>query len=140
MLSQLRPSLLFITSQGLKHNLLLNCSHHSTISRFSILQCSYLFYMLSHYRTSQFITGLNKYLEAINHDFGVGMRFKMRFEGEDSPERRLVIMYRHKLLIYGGKLIEPLKCLSLFELSGFQVLLLGLRICLLTGKIPNGEH
>nr|ANI70193.1 auxin response factor ARF21 [Salvia miltiorrhiza] len=38
--------------------------------------------------TSQFIIGLNKYLEAINHDFGVGMRFKMRFEGDDSPERR----------------------------------------------------
>lgn len=39
-------------------------------------------------RTSQFIIGLNKYLESINHGFGVGMRFKMRFEGEDSPERR----------------------------------------------------
>ncbi|KAL8456415.1 hypothetical protein ACS0TY_034572 [Phlomoides rotata] len=39
-------------------------------------------------RTSQFIISLNKYLEAINHDFGVGMRFKMCFEGEDSPERR----------------------------------------------------
>ncbi|KAG6391444.1 hypothetical protein SASPL_149198 [Salvia splendens] len=39
-------------------------------------------------RTSQFIVGLNKYLESINHDFGVGMRFKMRFEGDDSPERR----------------------------------------------------
>ncbi|KAF9616419.1 hypothetical protein IFM89_029673 [Coptis chinensis] len=39
-------------------------------------------------RTSQFIISLNKYLEAINHGFTVGMRFKMRFEGEDSPERR----------------------------------------------------
>ncbi|GFP79312.1 auxin response factor 9 [Phtheirospermum japonicum] len=39
-------------------------------------------------RTSQFIVGLNKYLEAVSQDFGVGMRFKMRFEGEDSPERR----------------------------------------------------
>ncbi|KAL3499203.1 hypothetical protein ACH5RR_038296 [Cinchona calisaya] len=39
-------------------------------------------------RTSQFIIGLNKYLESINNGFGVGMRFKMRFEGEDSPERR----------------------------------------------------
>ncbi|KAK4400965.1 Auxin response factor 9 [Sesamum angolense] len=39
-------------------------------------------------RTSQFIIGLNKYLEAVNHKFGVGMRFTMRFEGEDSPERR----------------------------------------------------
>lgn len=39
-------------------------------------------------RTSQFIIGLNKYLEAMQHGFSVGMRFKMRFEGEDSPERR----------------------------------------------------
>ncbi|XP_039031654.1 auxin response factor 18-like isoform X1 [Hibiscus syriacus] len=40
-------------------------------------------------RTSQFIIGVNKYLEAINNGFSIGMRFKMRFEGEDSPERRL---------------------------------------------------
>ncbi|KAL6533616.1 hypothetical protein OROHE_013449 [Orobanche hederae] len=39
-------------------------------------------------RTSQFIIGLNKYLEAVNQDFVVGKRFKMRFEGDDSPERR----------------------------------------------------
>ncbi|RDX94285.1 Auxin response factor 9, partial [Mucuna pruriens] len=39
-------------------------------------------------RTSQFIVGLNKYLEAVNNKFLVGMRFKMRFEGDDSPERR----------------------------------------------------
>ncbi|XP_010439106.1 PREDICTED: auxin response factor 9-like isoform X2 [Camelina sativa] len=39
-------------------------------------------------RTSQFIISLNKYLEAMNNKFSVGMRFKMRFEGEDSPERR----------------------------------------------------
>ncbi|XP_030454134.2 auxin response factor 9-like [Syzygium oleosum] len=39
-------------------------------------------------RTSQFIISLNKYLEAVNNKFTVGMRFKMRFEGEDSPERR----------------------------------------------------
>uniref|UniRef100_A0A5B6YYP3 Auxin response factor n=1 Tax=Davidia involucrata TaxID=16924 RepID=A0A5B6YYP3_DAVIN len=39
-------------------------------------------------RTSQFIIGLNKYLEAVNNEFAVGMRFKMRFDGEDSPGRR----------------------------------------------------
>ncbi|KAG5563488.1 hypothetical protein RHGRI_006049 [Rhododendron griersonianum] len=39
-------------------------------------------------RTSQFIVGLNKYLEAVNNCFGVGMRFKMRFEGEDCSLRR----------------------------------------------------
>ena len=39
-------------------------------------------------RTSQFIVCLNKYLEAINNKFSLGMRFRMRFEGEESPERR----------------------------------------------------
>ncbi|KFK28953.1 hypothetical protein AALP_AA7G070000 [Arabis alpina] len=39
-------------------------------------------------RTSQFIISLNKYLEAVSNKFSVGMRFKMRFEGDDSPERR----------------------------------------------------
>jgi auxin response factor len=39
-------------------------------------------------RTSQFIISLNKYLDAVNNKFGVGMRFKMSFEGEDSPERK----------------------------------------------------
>ncbi|KAD7117364.1 hypothetical protein E3N88_04632 [Mikania micrantha] len=31
---------------------------------------------------------LNKYIEAANNGFTIGMRFKMRFESEDSPERR----------------------------------------------------
>ncbi|CAH1430060.1 unnamed protein product [Lactuca virosa] len=39
-------------------------------------------------RTSPFIIGLNKYIQAVNNGFTVGMRFNMRFEGEDSPERR----------------------------------------------------
>ncbi|XP_041026658.1 auxin response factor 9-like [Juglans microcarpa x Juglans regia] len=29
-------------------------------------------------------------MEAVNNKFGVGMRFKMSFEGEDSPERRFL--------------------------------------------------
>lgn len=39
-------------------------------------------------RMSQFIVGLNKYLESVDNGFKVGMRFKMKFEGEDTPERR----------------------------------------------------
>ncbi|KAI4376110.1 hypothetical protein MLD38_013902 [Melastoma candidum] len=39
-------------------------------------------------RINQFIISLNKYLEFVNNKFVVGMRFKMRFEGEDAPERR----------------------------------------------------
>ncbi|KAL6494461.1 Arf GTPase arf1 [Orobanche gracilis] len=37
---------------------------------------------------SEFVVSLNKYLEAQNHKLSVGMRFKMRFEGEEVPERR----------------------------------------------------
>lgn len=40
------------------------------------------------FRASQFIVSLNKYLGAVNNKFTVGMRFKMRFEGEDATERR----------------------------------------------------
>jgi len=35
---------------------------------------------------SQFIISVNKYMEAINQKFSVGMRFKMSFDGDDSPE------------------------------------------------------
>ncbi|VFQ81752.1 unnamed protein product [Cuscuta campestris] len=37
---------------------------------------------------SEFIVSVNKYIEAQNHKLSVGMRFKMRFEGEEVPERR----------------------------------------------------
>lgn len=37
-------------------------------------------------RTSQFIVSVNKYLSAVNNKFAVGMRFKMRFESDDSAE------------------------------------------------------
>ncbi|XP_077249685.1 auxin response factor 7-like isoform X2 [Tasmannia lanceolata] len=37
---------------------------------------------------SEFIVSVNNYLEARNHKLSVGMRFKMRFEGEEAPERR----------------------------------------------------
>ncbi|KAL9325463.1 hypothetical protein ACSQ67_006108 [Phaseolus vulgaris] len=37
---------------------------------------------------SEFIVSVNKYLEAKSHKLSVGMRFKMRFEGDEIPERR----------------------------------------------------
>ncbi|KAJ8768119.1 hypothetical protein K2173_021059 [Erythroxylum novogranatense] len=37
---------------------------------------------------SEFIVSVNRYLEALNPKLSVGMRFKMRFEGEEVPERR----------------------------------------------------
>ncbi|XP_074592509.1 auxin response factor 7-like isoform X2 [Curcuma longa] len=38
---------------------------------------------------SEFIISLNKYLEAKNRKLTTGMRFKMRFEGDESPDRRV---------------------------------------------------
>ncbi|KAI4328927.1 hypothetical protein L6164_021241 [Bauhinia variegata] len=52
------------------------------------LKTNTMFVVIYKPRTSQFLIGVNKYLEAMNNKFSVGMRFKMRFEGEDSPERR----------------------------------------------------
>lgn len=57
------------------------------------------------FRTSQFIVGLNKYLEAVNNKFSLSMRFKMRFEGDDSPERR----YSCKQLLLWSKCHLPCK-------------------------------
>lgn len=34
---------------------------------------------------------VNKYLEAKSHKLSVGMRFKMRFEGDEVPERRYIV-------------------------------------------------
>ncbi|CBI40565.3 unnamed protein product, partial [Vitis vinifera] len=69
-----------ISSQSMHLGVLATASHAVTTQT--------LFVVYYKPRTSQFIISLNKYLEAVNYGFAVGMRFKMRFEGEDSPERR----------------------------------------------------
>nr|XP_043627728.1 auxin response factor 9 isoform X3 [Erigeron canadensis] len=69
-----------ISSQSMHLGVLATASHAvSTQTRFVVYYKP---------RTSQFIISLNKYVEAVNNKFTVGMRFKMPFEGEDSPERR----------------------------------------------------
>lgn len=69
-----------ISSQSMHLGVLATASHAITT------QTRFVVYYKP--RTSQFIVGLNKYLEAVSHGFSLGMRFRMRFEGEDSPERR----------------------------------------------------
>ncbi|KAE8699947.1 Auxin response factor 23 [Hibiscus syriacus] len=41
-------------------------------------------------RTSpaEFIVPFDKYMESVKNNYSIGMRFKMRFEGEESPEQR----------------------------------------------------
>ncbi|KAK9053047.1 hypothetical protein SSX86_029677 [Deinandra increscens subsp. villosa] len=70
-----------ISSQSMHLGVLATAKHAvSTQTRFTVYYKP---------RTSQFIISLNKYIEAVNNKaFTIGMRFKMRFEGEDSPERR----------------------------------------------------
>ncbi|CAA0827197.1 Auxin response factor 11 [Striga hermonthica] len=76
--SSMPPSV--ISSQSMHLGVLATASHSITTQT--------LFVVYYKPRTSQFIIGLNKYLEAVQHGFTVGMKFRMRFEGEDSPERR----------------------------------------------------
>ncbi|XP_022156994.1 auxin response factor 9-like isoform X2 [Momordica charantia] len=69
-----------ISSQSMHLGVLATASHAVTT------QTRFVVYYKP--RTCQFIISLNKYLEAVNNKFSVGMRFNMSFEGEDSPERR----------------------------------------------------
>ncbi|CAN6444763.1 unnamed protein product [Victoria cruziana] len=69
-----------ISSQSMHLGVLATASH-AVVSRT-------LFTVYYKPRTSQFIIGVNKYLESINHGLTVGNRFKMVFEGDESPERR----------------------------------------------------
>lgn len=69
-----------ISSQSMHLGVLATASH--------AVSTQTLFVVYYKPRTSQFIVSLNKYLDAVKHGFTVGMRFKMVFEGEDSPERR----------------------------------------------------
>ncbi|KAM7472316.1 hypothetical protein LguiA_010499 [Lonicera macranthoides] len=83
-----KPSFLFITSRGLNLYVLSPSFYRDDFKLLDLCSLLYMFLWNDMYRTSQFIIGLNKYLEAARCGFSVGMRFRMRFEGEDSPERR----------------------------------------------------
>ncbi|KAJ7945068.1 Auxin response factor [Quillaja saponaria] len=67
-----------ISSQSMHLGVLATASH--------AVSTQTLFVVYYKPRTSQFIISLNKYLEAISNKFAVGMRFKMKFEGDDSAE------------------------------------------------------
>lgn len=54
---------------------------------------------------SEFIVSVNKYLEARSHKLSVGMRFKMRFEGEEVPERRYHLILDWHLALEGNNII-----------------------------------
>ncbi|XP_031494785.1 auxin response factor 7-like isoform X2 [Nymphaea colorata] len=69
-----------ISSQSMHVGVLATASH-AVVSRT-------LFTVFYKPRTSQFIISVNKYLESMRHGLSVGHRFKMIFEGEESPERR----------------------------------------------------
>ncbi|KAK3142534.1 hypothetical protein QOZ80_4BG0347810 [Eleusine coracana subsp. coracana] len=71
-----------ISSHSMHLGVLATASHAiSTGSLFSV------FYKPRTSR-SDFIVSVNKYLEAKKQKISIGMRFKMRFEGDEAPERR----------------------------------------------------
>ncbi|KAG7566635.1 Auxin response factor [Arabidopsis suecica] len=68
-----------ISSQSMHLGVLATASH--------AVRTTTIFVVFYKPRISQFIVGVNKYMEAIKHGFSLGTRFRMRFEGEESPER-----------------------------------------------------
>ncbi|CAM8911023.1 unnamed protein product [Rhodiola kirilowii] len=69
-----------ISSQSMHLGVLATASHAVTAQT--------LFSVVYKPRTSQFIISKNKYNQSVKSGFSMGKRFTMRFEGEDSPERR----------------------------------------------------
>lgn len=47
-------------------------------------------WLISYNRTSpaEFIVPFDQYMESVKNNYTIGMRFKMRFEGEEAPEQR----------------------------------------------------
>ncbi|EEF34537.1 Auxin response factor, putative [Ricinus communis] len=71
------------TSNQIRHSLLAVASY--------AISTGSLFCVFYEPRTSrsEFIVSVNKYIEARNHKFCIGMRFLMRFEGEEVPIERI---------------------------------------------------
>ncbi|XP_074563265.1 auxin response factor 9-like isoform X2 [Curcuma longa] len=71
-----------ISSQSMHLGVLATASHAFTTHT--------LFTVYYKPRTCQYIVNVNKYLEALKVGYSVGTRFKMRFEGDDVPEKRFL--------------------------------------------------
>ncbi|EOA26754.1 hypothetical protein CARUB_v10022841mg [Capsella rubella] len=68
-----------ISSQSMRLGVLATASH--------AVNTKSIFIVLYKPRISQFIISVNKFMVAMKNGFSFGMRFRMRFEGEESPER-----------------------------------------------------
>ncbi|KAL1350133.1 hypothetical protein AAHE18_06G003100 [Arachis hypogaea] len=69
-----------VSTQNMRLGVIVTASHS--------VMTSTMFVVYYKPRTSQFIVSLNKYIDTMNNDFKIGMRFKMRHEGEDPLDKR----------------------------------------------------
>ena len=53
---------------------------------------------------------VNKYLEAKKQKISVGMRFQMKFEGDEAPERRYSFALSFDRMMLA--LLQPCRCIS----------------------------
>lgn len=58
-------------------------------------------YSIMYRRTSpaEFIVPYDQYMESLKTNYSIGMRFKMRFEGEEAPEQRYVSSTRRIIFL-----------------------------------------
>ncbi|KAH0910997.1 hypothetical protein HID58_034318 [Brassica napus] len=65
-------------------------SSHDMVTKTNLLvlyKLRHIYEIFRLFRISRFIVGVIKNMEAIKHIFSLGIRFRMRFKGEESPER-----------------------------------------------------
>lgn len=89
-----------------------------------LLDLKYYVFSFLNFRTSpsEFVLHVNKYLEGRNHNFSIGLRFRMRFEGDESPERRYLKWLL--LLSFWQNLLHVLMFLRFYLLGLLELLLL----------------
>ncbi|XP_058082233.1 auxin response factor 2-like isoform X3 [Magnolia sinica] len=86
-----------ISSHSMQLGVLATASHAiSTGTMFSV-------YYRPRTSPSEFIVPYNQYMESVRYDYSVGMRFRMRFEGEEGSEQRFTGT------IIGLEDVEPVK-------------------------------
>ncbi|KAI3906425.1 hypothetical protein MKW92_040530 [Papaver armeniacum] len=112
--TQQNPSSFVISFRSMQLGVLATASHAiSTGTMFSV-------YYLPRMSPSEFLIPYDEYMSLVRNKYSIGLRFRMKFEGEEGPNQRIVGT------IVGIDDVDPVRwprskwrCLTLFVLKEF---------------------
>ncbi|KAG5390599.1 hypothetical protein IGI04_024221 [Brassica rapa subsp. trilocularis] len=125
------PTLVILSQTMHLEYLQVATSSHDMVTKTNLLvlyKLMHIYEIFGLFRISRFIVGVNKNMEAIKHIFSLGIRFRMRFKGEESPERMVrfqeLEIYLHNCQLLNGDHCNyrfPIQdCLFLFRSNGMS--------------------